>query len=230
MIEVANNTASLTNENFSGASVLTRRLYDAISPFYALPTMLFHAKAHAIALNASSVENGSRVLEVAIGSGEMLKRLVKDNRRGQTVGVDLSPKMAALSQERASREFPEASVQCQAADVRFLPFPTGHFDTVVCCYLFELLPEKDVPATLLELRRVLRPGGRLTSILVAQNDDRFNAMYRVCSTFAPAFWGHQRVDHILGLLEHNGFLTDTDTHTKQLFYSSRIVSAISALD
>jgi ubiquinone/menaquinone biosynthesis C-methylase UbiE len=225
MIELAETTPNIAEEKLAGASLVTRRVYDALAPVYTLPTLLFHSKAHAVALAASSVDNGTRVLEVAIGSGEMLQRLVEANPDGQTVGVDLSPKMAARCQERAARSFPGSAVHCQAADVRHLPLPSQHFDAVVCCYLFELLPEEDISETLAELRRVLRPGGRLTLILIAQDKPLFNAMYRVCSRVAPAFWGRQRDGFVARLLPKCGFTTESDTHIRQFFYSSRIVSA-----
>ncbi len=226
MIEFAETTANqVSRQPEEPPSLLTRRIYDVLAPVYSLSTLLFHSRAHSRALAASSIENGTRVLEVAMGSGEMFRRLVKVNLNGQTIGVDLSPKMAAHSQADARRRFPDASAQCQAADVRCLPYPTGQFDRLICCYLFELLPAADVPDTLLELRRVLRPGGRFTTILIAQNKRSFNAMYRVCSKAVPAFWGRQMDGYVAGLLPQFGFEIDTDTHVQQLFYSSRIVSA-----
>jgi ubiquinone/menaquinone biosynthesis C-methylase UbiE len=226
MIELADTTAQLSHQTASSASLLTRRIYDVLAPIYAVPTLLFHAYGHSAALAASSIENGMRVLEVAMGSGEMFKRLVEVNLDGQTIGVDLSPKMAARSQATARRLFPQVSAECQAADVRYLPYADGQFDRVVCCYLFELLPHKDVPDTLLELRRVLRPGGRLTTILIAQNKRSFNAMYKVCSKVLPAFWGRQLDGYVADLLPQYGFEIDSDRHVQQFFYSSRIVSAV----
>lgn len=227
MIEFADTrtTAEVPHDPSKPSSLLTRRIYDVLAPVYSLSTLLFHSRAHSRALAASSVKNGTRVLEVAIGSGEMFQRLVRVNPDGHTIGVDLSPKMAAHSQAHARRRFPAASAQCQAADVRYLPYADGHFDSLVCCYLFELLPRNDVPETLTELRRVLRPGGRLTTILIAQNRRSFNAMYRVCSKAVPAFWGRQMDGYVADLLPQFGFEVDTDTHVQQLFYSSRIVSA-----
>jgi ubiquinone/menaquinone biosynthesis C-methylase UbiE len=171
-----------------------------------------------------------RVLEVAIGSGEMFQRLLHANPNGYTIGVDFSPKMAARTHSLARRAFPHVSAQCHAADARYLPFPTRHFDAVVACYLFELLPEEDVPATLLEFRRVLRPGGRLTFTLIAQNKPMFNAMYRVCSKVAPAFWGRQVDKYVAGLLPQCGFVLNSDRHIRQIFYSSRIISATKPIE
>lgn len=227
MIDLAETSPQLAPEPVANASLLTRRIYDVLAPIYTVPTHLFHAYGHSAALAASSIENGMRVLEVAMGSGEMFKQLVGVNPNGQTIGVDLSPKMAARSQATARRLFPKVSAECQAADVRYLPYADGQFDRVLCCYLFELLPTDDVADTIMELRRVLRPGGRLTTILIAQNKRSFNAMYKVCSRVLPAFWGRQLDGYVAGLLPQCGFEIDTDRHVQQFFYSSRIVSATS---
>jgi ubiquinone/menaquinone biosynthesis C-methylase UbiE len=209
----------------SEASFLTRRIYDAVAPFYTLLARLFHSYAHREVLSAASLENGMRVLELAMGSGEMFARLIHANPDGQNIGVDLSPKMAAHCQGLARRRFPRASAYCHAADARWLPFPTESFDAIVCCYLFELLPFADVPKALVELHRVLRPGGRLTLTLVAQNDSRFNAAYRVCSRILPAFWGRQVDRDVVLLLPRCGFVLKSDIYIRQGFYASHVVSA-----
>jgi ubiquinone/menaquinone biosynthesis C-methylase UbiE len=207
------------------ASLLTRRIYDAAAPFYTVSARLFHRHAHTAALTAASVENGTRVLELATGSGEMFTRLLETNPDGHTVGVDLSPKMAAHTQGLARRMFPRSSANCYAADARDLPFASGSFDSVICCYLFELLPPDTVEATLLELRRVLAPGGRLTSILVSQTNPGFNAAYRFGSKILPAFWGRQVDKDFLHLLPGCGYALDGESYVTQIFYVSHIVSA-----
>ena len=69
----------------------TRRVYDLVSSVYPVSTYFFHSKAHDCALRHSGIRNGMRVLEVATGSGEMFRRLVKANPDGRTFGLDLSP-------------------------------------------------------------------------------------------------------------------------------------------
>src|SRR5579875_4185412 len=103
------------------ASLLTRRLYDAAAPFYTVSARLFHQHAHTAALTAACIENGTHVLELATGSGEMFTRLLELNPDGHTAGVDLSPKMAAHTQGIARRMFPASSAHCYAADARNLP-------------------------------------------------------------------------------------------------------------
>ncbi|MBI1788810.1 MAG: hypothetical protein HYR60_14825, partial [Acidobacteria bacterium] len=79
----------------------TRRVYDRLAPIYALSTILFHSRAHRQLLDCCGIRDGMSVLEVATGSGEMFRRLVRVNRNGSTFGVDLSPNMAARSQRLA---------------------------------------------------------------------------------------------------------------------------------
>jgi ubiquinone/menaquinone biosynthesis C-methylase UbiE len=106
----------------------TRRVYDTLASVYPLSTFFFHSKAHACALRHSGIRNGMRVLEVATGSGEMFRRLVRSNPDGQTFGLDLSPNMAARTLRQARREFPGTEAHCGAVDVRDLPFRDTSFD------------------------------------------------------------------------------------------------------
>src|SRR5450432_1303194 len=157
----------------------TRRVYDRLAAVYPVSTMLFHSRAHRCALGISEVRDGMKVLEVATGSGEMFRRLVRENGRGSTIGVDLSPNMAARTQRTARRKFPAASTHCQAVDARQMPFRNEAFDAIFCCYLLELLASDDIVSTLSEFRRVLRPKGKLTLVLIGQNTALFNAGYKV---------------------------------------------------
>ncbi len=169
----------------------TRRVYDRLAAVYPVSTMLFHSRAHRRALEASGVRDGMKVLEVATGSGEMFRRLVRANRSGSTIGVDLSPNMAARTQRAARRKYPTARTHCQAVDARQMPFRSESFDAIFCCYLLELLSGEDIVGTLNEFRRILRKRGHLTLVLIGQNTPMFNAIYKVIGKVAPAFWGRQ---------------------------------------
>ncbi len=203
----------------------TRRIYDTVSSIYPVSTFFFHSKAHTRVLEHAEIRNGMRVLEIATGSGEMFRRLVKANPEGQTYGLDLSPNMAARTQLRARREFPASEAHCGAVDVRSMPFRNSSFDAVVCCYLFELLAQDDIRLTMREIRRVLRPGGTFSMVVIGQNAAVFNRLYRVCGTLAPAFWGRQVEFSVPELVEDAG-MRILSTHTvRQTGYPSRVLIA-----
>ena len=204
----------------------TKRVYDHLARIYPASTFFFHSKAHKIALEMSGLQDGMRVLEVATGSGEMFRRLVKSNPEGHTCGVDLSPNMAARTQSHARKKFPRASLHCQAVDARALPYREGSFDAIFCCYLFELLSTEDIYLTMEEMYRVLEPRGRLTTILIGQQAAFFNKAYQVASSMVPAFWGRQMDESAPSILEECGFRVTQEQLVRQGFYPSRILTAI----
>jgi ubiquinone/menaquinone biosynthesis C-methylase UbiE len=192
---------------------------------YPVSTFFFHSRAHRCALDISGIRDGMKVLEVATGSGEMFRRLVRVNTRGATIGVDLSPNMAAHTQRAARRKFPRAQSHCQAVDARQMPFRAETFDAIFCCYLLELLSGDDIVHTLREFRRVLRDRGRLTLVLIGQNTPMFNAIYKVVGKVAPAFWGRQVEQRVPELIEATRFKILHDRIVRQTFYPSRVLVA-----
>lgn len=203
----------------------TRRVYDRMAAVYPVSTMLFHSRAHRCALEASGLRDGMKVLEVATGSGEMFRRLVRANGGGSTIGVDLSPNMAARTQRVARRRFPHAATHCQAVDARHMPFRNDSFDAIFCCYLLELLSGDDIVHTLREFRRVLRDHGRLALVLIGQNTPVFNALYKVGGKVAPAFWGRQVERRVPQIIESMRFEIVHDRAVRQTFYPSRVLVA-----
>ena len=203
----------------------TQRVYDRLAGVYPVSTMLFHSRAHRWALGASDIRDGMKVLEVATGSGEMFRRLVRANGNGTTIGVDLSSNMAARTQRVARRKFPHAQTHCQAVDARHMPFRAESFDAVFCCYLLELLSAEDIVTTLGEFRRVLRDHGNLTLVLIGQNTAMFNAIYKVLGKVAPAFWGRQVERRVPELIESVRFKILRDRVVHQTFYPSRVMVA-----
>jgi ubiquinone/menaquinone biosynthesis C-methylase UbiE len=187
--------------------------------------MFFHSRAHRAVIDLAAIEDGMRVLEVATGSGEMFRRLLGVNGAGHTVGIDLSPKMAACTQKRARREFPAAQAHCQAVDARHMPFRDRSFDAVVCCYLLELLSAEDILRTVGEFHRVLGPKGRLALVLIGQNTPMFNRLYKVLGAVAPAFWGRQVEQRVPELIEAADFRIVRDKVVRQSFYPSRVLVA-----
>jgi ubiquinone/menaquinone biosynthesis C-methylase UbiE len=218
-------TASIRRSGFNGLPNQTRRIYDLVAGIYPLSTLLFHEKAHKVALSLSGITDKMRVLEVATGSGEMLRRLAGINQNGLTCGVDLSPNMAARTQRLARRGLPDSQVHCQAVDARRMPFRDHSFHAVVCCYLLELLGPEGIQETLDEIYRVLQPGGRLALVLIGQNVPAFNVLYKVAGGLAPAFWGCQVEQAIPEAMAGCEFDVEHDQTVQQGFYPSRVIVA-----
>lgn len=101
-----------------------------------------------------------RVLDVACGPGLVLEALAGEAEA--LAGVDATPRMLALARTRLATRLAEAGaprLRLQAGQAEALPFPAACFDAVVTRLGLHHL--EDPAAALREMRRVLRPGGRL---------------------------------------------------------------------
>lgn len=94
------------------------------------------------------------VLEVAIGTGLNLEHYRSDVR---LTGIELSPEMLAGARRRAAELMRE--VDLREGDAHHLDFPDESFDTVVCTFSLCAIPDERQAVS--EMKRVLRPGGRL---------------------------------------------------------------------
>lgn len=109
-----------------------------------------------LATQALAVRPGDGVLDVGCGPGNFCRPFARAvGPAGLAVGLDASPSMLA----RAVRDTPDRDVEYVRGDAEGLPFRDASFDAVCCFAALNLLD--DPHRALLEMARVLTPGGRL---------------------------------------------------------------------
>lgn len=135
----------------------TRMRYQRLSPFYdlleALPEQIYQSWRKRL----WSMVAGKKVLEVGVGTGKNMPYYPED---ADIAGVDLTSGMLERAQQRAEQLGLE--VDLWVGDVQDLNIPDNTFDTVVSTCVFCSVP--DPVLGLQEVRRVLKPGGRLLMI------------------------------------------------------------------
>ncbi|KAA5834928.1 methyltransferase domain-containing protein [Saccharopolyspora hirsuta] len=110
----------------------------------------------------TSYPAGSRVLEVGCGIGAQTAHLVASSPGARIVAVDVNEASLAQARDRVLATSPDAEVEWHCADLFELPFPDASFDHLFVCFVLEHLA--DPHRALVELRRLLRPGGTITAI------------------------------------------------------------------
>jgi demethylmenaquinone methyltransferase/2-methoxy-6-polyprenyl-1,4-benzoquinol methylase len=99
--------------------------------------------------------DGGTVLDVATGTGLVAERLLARGHR--VTGLDQSPDMLAVAGQRFGDR-----VELVEASATEIPFPAASFDHLTFTYLLRYVD--DPAATLVELARVVRPGGTIASL------------------------------------------------------------------
>jgi demethylmenaquinone methyltransferase/2-methoxy-6-polyprenyl-1,4-benzoquinol methylase len=118
----------------------------------------------------SVVRSGDRVLDAACGTGDLALADAAAGAR-EVVGVDFSPRML----ERARRK--SAAIEWVEADLLALPFADGSFDAATIGFGIRNVVELE--RALRELRRILRPGGRLAVLEITQPRGLLRPFFKV---------------------------------------------------
>ena len=129
-------------------------LYDWIMGFY-------ERTSNREALAGPMLEKSKKLIDVGVGTGYLLSRIVKvTNEQQQIIAVDLSGQMLKNSRNYLEkRALLSDRISFKQADCRNLPWETNTFDLYVSSYLFDLLPEAELRKALEEMERVLAPDG-----------------------------------------------------------------------
>jgi ubiquinone/menaquinone biosynthesis C-methylase UbiE len=106
---------------------------------------------------------GEQILDVGCGTGTLAIAAKREvGATGTVCGVDASPEMLA----RAGKKARKAGVEIALKNglVEALPYPDAHFDVVLSTVMLHHLPGKLRRLCAVEIRRVLRPGGRVLAV------------------------------------------------------------------
>lgn len=138
------------------------QVFDSVAQRYDLMNDLMSGGLHriwkAFTIERSGVREGSRVLDVAGGTGDLSRAFAKKvGASGEVWLTDINNAMLTHGRDRLlDRGLLVPALQCDAEQ---LPFPDNYFDCITVAFGLRNMTHKD--RALAEMYRVLRPGGRL---------------------------------------------------------------------
>jgi len=115
-----------------------------------------------VLLRHGEFAKATAVVELGCGTGRLAARLLQDHLPAEAtyLGLDISPTMIALTEERIAPWAGRARVRLTEGRPE-LPLQDGSQDRFLSTYVLDLLSEEEIGASLREARRVLVPNGRL---------------------------------------------------------------------
>jgi ubiquinone/menaquinone biosynthesis C-methylase UbiE len=163
----------------------------------------------------------TRVLDLACGTGNVLRMLAAALPGLSLFGVDLSPHYIAHARRRLDDVVPLSLV---VENAESLPFVDGYFDAVVNVFLMHELPPKVRSRVLSEVARVLAPGGRFVLADSVQRVDA-PAIARLLENFPKQFhepfYRQYLGDDLLGRFAQAGLVVDD---VRQAFLTKIVVA------
>ncbi len=139
-------------------------MFDAIARHYDLLNRLLSAGRdrawRARAVDALALQGGERVLDLCTGTADLALALASpDGGAGSVVGIDFSVEMLRLGRVKVARRRPAGTVRLLRADAERIPLGAAAVDGATIA--FGIRNVRNRAEALAEVRRVLRPGGRL---------------------------------------------------------------------
>jgi ubiquinone/menaquinone biosynthesis C-methylase UbiE len=133
---------------------------DAFLPLYDPITCLFgFRRALGRLVDQAKIQPRLSILDVGCGTGTLAVSIKTHYPTIDVVGLDPDPNALAIAQRKAARA--RVAVRFERGFAEALPFADATFDRVFSSMMFHHLKKDDRPRMLADVRRVLKPGGRL---------------------------------------------------------------------
>ncbi|MFZ6002323.1 MAG: ubiquinone/menaquinone biosynthesis methyltransferase [Actinomycetota bacterium] len=140
-----------------------RGMFDAIAPRYDMVNRIMTFRMDVgwrrRTVRSLSLPTGTRIVDLACGTGDLCRELERQGHRA--IGLDLSFGMLAAAR---------TSAPLVHGDGLRLPLPDGSVDGITCGFALRNL--ESLPPFFAELGRVVRPGGRIALLEVAEPPNR----------------------------------------------------------
>ncbi|MFC1964509.1 class I SAM-dependent methyltransferase [Chloroflexota bacterium] len=148
-----------------------KKFYDHISGSYDWFGGIFERRPAEKALDYLKIQSSEIVLEIGFGTGYCLQRIAMSvGNNGKAYGIDISEGMFQRARERLNKASLLDRVELYRGDAAQLPFDDETFDAVFVSFTLELFDNPEISMVLGEVRRVLKPGGRLGVVSLSKTN------------------------------------------------------------
>jgi ubiquinone/menaquinone biosynthesis C-methylase UbiE len=146
------------------AKTISPRAYDWLSRAAGV------SDAHWQLVAQAAIGGGATVLEIGVGTGNVLLKVKRAVPAAIAIGLDASTASLAVAARKAARAGVE--LQLDHGDAMHLPYPDGAIDRILSSFVFHHIPDDQKLAALSEIRRVLKPNGSLHLLDFVAGTDR----------------------------------------------------------
>ncbi|MGZ9586905.1 demethylmenaquinone methyltransferase [Paenibacillus marinisediminis] len=155
-------------------------VFESIAPKYDKMNDILSFRRHkawrAFTMRKMNVRPGETALDLCCGTCDWTIQLAKASGNGRIVGLDFSPNMLAHGQQKVDKEGLSSQIQLVQGNAMELPFEDHSFDYVTIGFGLRNVP--DYMQVIREMRRVVKPGGKVVCLELSQPTwQPFKAIY-----------------------------------------------------
>jgi ubiquinone/menaquinone biosynthesis C-methylase UbiE len=199
-------------------------VYDKIAPIYDVWGKLTETRARDRAIALADIQDGQTVLEVAVGTGIAFYEILKRNRGGRNIGIDLSPGMLAKAKKRV-RRLPASNYSLEIGSAFNLDIEDETIDTLINNYMFDLIAFDDMDKIIKEFKRVLKSDGRLVLVNMTEGERFGSGVYDAIYRISPRTMGGCRGVKLADRLQRHGFAVEKREYYQQMLFPSEVILA-----
>jgi len=145
--------------------------YNKMSRTYDLFAGIFESKYRYRTLKYLNIKTGENALEIGYGTGHSLEQMAKSaGETGRIYGIDISFGMLKVAEKRLKKVDLINRVELKCGDAVTLPYQVDRFDAVFMSFTLELFDTPEIPIVLNEIKRVLKPGGRIGIVCMSKGN------------------------------------------------------------
>lgn len=203
---------------------VVKKDYSKVAWIYDFWSMLTESRAEKKVLDYAGINGNKKVLDVAVGTGRLFKKIVLMNKNGFTHGIDISPRMLEHARKKMFG-FEDENFLLKEGNAYQLEYDEKHFDVLINNYMLDLLPEEDIEKILGEFYRVLKPGGKLIVSAMAAGKNWNNRLWRKISEKFPRLMTNCRPISPASYIKNAGFENLESEYITQNSFPTVVIKA-----
>ena len=199
-------------------------LYNSLSKIYDFWGKLTESRTRNRALELADIQNGQKILEVAVGTGLAFYEIVKRNPDGINIGIDISSGMLEKAQKRLG-QLSGANYELKNASAFHLEGDDDQFDVLINNYMFDLISFDQMDELLAEFKRVLKKEGKLVLVNMTIGERFGSGIYDFLYRLSPRLMGGCRGIRLSEKLKEHGFKVKLREYHQQCLFPSEVILA-----
>jgi len=166
-----------------------KKKYDLTSNCYHLIMGVFEIKPNMDALELADIKRDEKILDVGFGTGWVLEKMIKLINPIQKIhGIDFSQGMIQIVRENLKKKFLDNRVIIVKGNVLNLPYKNESFHVIFASFILDLQRIADFNKLLVEIKRVLKPNGRIILTSMTKEGNGLSKIARCFYDWFYPFW------------------------------------------